>query len=121
MSNTPRMGILVGGGPAPGINSAIGAAVVAVGAMAVASEPQAKAAAGHQGQRAEEGPSGQVAAENPIGGGHESFLGPKAKSQLKLMGIQNRYVWIDRHGCSYLQPTQSMRIGCDGVAPGVFA
>ena len=45
MSNTPRMGILVGGGPAPGINSAIGAAVVAVGAMAVASEPQAKATA----------------------------------------------------------------------------
>jgi hypothetical protein len=43
MSNTARMGILVGGGPAPGINSAIGAAVVAVGAMAVASEPQAKA------------------------------------------------------------------------------
>jgi len=39
------MGILVGGGPAPGINSAIGAAVVAVGAMAVASEPQAKATA----------------------------------------------------------------------------
>ena len=27
MSNTVRMGILVGGGPAPGINSAIGAAV----------------------------------------------------------------------------------------------
>jgi len=27
MSNTARMGILVGGGPAPGINSAIGAAV----------------------------------------------------------------------------------------------
>ena len=45
MSNTARMGILVGGGPAPGINSAIGAAVVAVGAMAVASEPQAKATA----------------------------------------------------------------------------
>ena len=45
MSNTSRMGILVGGGPAPGINSAIGAAVVAVGAMAVASEPQAKATA----------------------------------------------------------------------------
>ncbi len=39
------MGILVGGGPASGINSAIGAAVVAVGAMAVASEPQAKAKA----------------------------------------------------------------------------
>ena len=39
------MGILVGGGPAPGINSAIGAAVVAVGAMAVASESQAKATA----------------------------------------------------------------------------
>ena len=45
MSNTARMGILVGGGPASGINSAIGAAVVAVGAMAVASEPQAKATA----------------------------------------------------------------------------
>ena len=45
MSNTVRMGILVGGGPAPGINSAIGAAVVAVGAMAVAAEPQAKATA----------------------------------------------------------------------------
>ena len=45
MSNTSRMGILVGGGPAPGINSAIGAAVVAVGAMAVALEPQAKATA----------------------------------------------------------------------------
>ena len=45
MSNTARMGILVGGGPALGINSAIGAAVVAVGAMAVASEPQAKATA----------------------------------------------------------------------------
>ena len=43
MSNTSRMGILVGGGLAPGINSAIGAAVVAVGAMAVASEPQATA------------------------------------------------------------------------------
>ena len=28
MSNTARMGILVGGGPAPGINSAIGAAVI---------------------------------------------------------------------------------------------
>ena len=28
MNNTVRMGILVGGGPAPGINSAIGAAVI---------------------------------------------------------------------------------------------
>ena len=45
MSNTARMGILVGGGQAPGINSAIGAAAVAVGAMAVASELQAKAKA----------------------------------------------------------------------------
>jgi len=45
MSNPARMGILVGGGQAPGINSAIGAAAVAVGAMAVASELQAKATA----------------------------------------------------------------------------
>ena len=43
MSNTARMGILVGGGPAPGINSAIGAAVVAVGAKATAEPPATKA------------------------------------------------------------------------------